>query len=289
MSKAQSPGKSAVPTPIELEDIPAARRVTPTASKRSASRTPLAVAGGILGLGALALGIWTLSLGGSSPSPVVPPASEKTETLAPTPPPKSAPPAAENAKSDRGTEPAETVNILGHLSYEDAEAPPGDLTAITRDGRIKLRTAAARKFQEMEAAARSQGIILTPLSGYRSIPEQEYLFFEIKAQRGQDARTRAEVSAPPGYSEHHTGYAIDIGDGRTPATHLEENFEKTEAFAWLEANAARYSFELSFPRNNPQGIAYEPWHWRFVGDRESLETFYKARQLPSASNSTTEQ
>jgi D-alanyl-D-alanine carboxypeptidase len=47
----------------------------------------------------------------------------------------------------------------------------------------------------------------------------------------------------------------------------------------LQNNAAQYSFELSFPENNPQGINYEPWHWRFVGDSHSLETFYKAQQL----------
>ena len=114
---------------------------------------------------------------------------------------------------------------------------------------------------------------------------QEYLFFEIKRQRNQDTRKRAQVSAPPKYSEHHTGYAIDIGDGQVPATNLSENFEQTPAFRWLESNAAKYSFELSFPRNNPQGISYEPWHWRYVGDAESLKTFYEAQQLQNTSSS----
>ena len=57
------------------------------------------------------------------------------------------------------------------------------------------------------------------------------------------------------------------------------DFEKTAAFSWLKNNAAKYSFELSFPPDNHQGISYEPWHWRYVGDQESLETFYKARNL----------
>ena len=131
----------------------------------------------------------------------------------------------------------------------------------------------------MTAAARSQGVILVPISGFRSVSEQQHLFFDVKAQRNQLATERATVSAPPGYSEHHTGYAVDIGDGRTPATNLSQTFEKTAAYKWLAANAARYSFEMSFPKNNPQGVSYEPWHWRFVGDRHSLETFYKARQL----------
>ncbi len=101
----------------------------------------------------------------------------------------------------------------------------------------------------------------TLLSGFRDEATQKYLFFEVKKHRKQDTSTRAEVSAPPGYSEHHTGYAIDIGDGKVPATNLETSLTDTPAFGWLEKNAAKYSFELSFPENNPQGISYEPWHW----------------------------
>ncbi|WP_448561818.1 M15 family metallopeptidase [Trichothermofontia sp.] len=167
--------------------------------------------------------------------------------------------------------------LLGHLAY--AEAPPESLTAITADGSLKLRTAAADKFLAMQTDARAAGVELVPLSAYRSQQDQEHLFFDVKAARGQNPTERAEVSAPPGHSEHHTGYAIDIGDGAQPETHLQFSFAETAAFQWLQENAAYYNFELSFPENNPQGVAYEPWHWRFVGDRDSLETFYKARQL----------
>jgi zinc D-Ala-D-Ala carboxypeptidase len=168
-------------------------------------------------------------------------------------------------------------NILGHLDYQ--QAPPNELKAITTDGGIKLREKAADKFLQMQKDARREGIILTPISGFRSIQDQEYLFFQVKEQRKQVTSKRAEVSAPPGYSEHHTGYAVDIGDGNAPATNLNTNFEQTSAYKWLEENGAKYSFELSFPQNNLQGISYEPWHWRFVGDTHSLETFYKAHQL----------
>lgn len=154
-----------------------------------------------------------------------------------------------------------------------------ELKPVTADGRIKLRTKAAEKFLEMQSDARREGITLVAISGFRTIDDQEYLFFNIKEQRKQETSKRAEVSAPPGYSEHHTGYAVDIGDGNAPATNLNTNFEQTAAFRWLEANAAKYSFELSFPEDNLQGISYEPWHWRFVGDTHSLETFYKAREL----------
>jgi D-alanyl-D-alanine carboxypeptidase len=167
--------------------------------------------------------------------------------------------------------------LLGHFAY--SEAPPKELQPIVADGGIQLRKAAAKQFQAMVAAARATGVVLVPISGFRSGSTQDHLFFDIKAQRGQVATKRATISAPPGYSEHHTGYAVDIGDGAAPATNLNTTFEKTRAFKWLSANAARFSFEMSFPKDNPQGVSYEPWHWRFVGDRHSLETFYKAKNL----------
>jgi zinc D-Ala-D-Ala carboxypeptidase len=167
-------------------------------------------------------------------------------------------------------------SLLGHLAYK--EAPQSDLAAVTPDGRVKLRASAAKQLAAMVASAQSAGVALLPLSGYRSIHDQNYLFFDVKAERGQVATERAQVSAPPGYSEHHTGYAIDIGDGSRPAANLKTSFEDSAAFRWLKANAAYYSFELSFPAHNLQGVSYEPWHWRFVGNQDSLKTFYKARQ-----------
>lgn len=245
----------------KIDDIPeAVRRISTAKSSKSKSKSSLDLRWLIISLGVLillSLAVFFRSISQSSPEVVSSPTPSPTPTI------EAIPEAIEN--------------ILGHLPYE--EAPESDLKAITSDGRIRLRSAAADKFKQMQAAARAEGIILTPISGFRSVAEQEYLFFQIKAQRNQETRKRAEVSAPPGYSEHHTGYAIDIGDGKAAATNLQESFENTAAFRWLEANAARYSFELSFPRDNPQGISYEPWHWRFVGDTHSLKTFFKAQEL----------
>jgi zinc D-Ala-D-Ala carboxypeptidase len=67
----------------------------------------------------------------------------------------------------------------------------------------------------------------------------------------------------------------------TPGANLNQSFDQTAAFKWLSANAARYSFELSFRQNNAQGVSYEPWHWRYIGDSDSLETFYKAKKAQS--------
>jgi zinc D-Ala-D-Ala carboxypeptidase len=191
----------------------------------------------------------------------------------------------QQAQSPLNTQQRDNVNsqnnnvdsLLGHLTYP--EAPESELLPITADGRIRLRTVAAERYQAMAAAARRDGVILVPISGFRSVAEQEQLFFGIGAKRNQTPAQRAAVSAPPGHSEHHTGYAIDIGDGTVPATNLQTNFENTRAFKWLQGNAARFGFEISFPENNSQGVSYEPWHWRFVGDRHSLELFYRARNL----------
>jgi D-alanyl-D-alanine carboxypeptidase len=69
------------------------------------------------------------------------------------------------------------------------------------------------------------------------------------------------VNAIPGYSEHHTGRALDLhaGDGKP----LETAFENHPAFSWLCDHAAEFNFHLSYPRGNPDGINYEPWHWCF--------------------------
>ena len=91
--------------------------------------------------------------------------------------------------------------------------------------------------------------------------------------------TSSRVSAPPGFSEHSTGYAVDLGDGRNPATNLSPSFDTTAAFHWLRANANRFHFALSFPEGNRQGVSYEPWHWRFEGTAEALRTFESALRL----------
>jgi len=165
--------------------------------------------------------------------------------------------------------------LLGHLPY--AEAPAAELVPLRSNGSILMRKAAAKKVEEMVNAAAADGVALNVISGFRSIADQNKLLFDDTAARGEDSTKRAAVSAPPGYSEHHTGYAVDIGDGDAPSADLQFGFEQTKAFKWLKENAAHYSFEMSFAKGNPMGVSYEPWHWRFVGDSQSLETFYRAR------------
>ncbi len=133
-------------------------------------------------------------------------------------------------------------------------------------------------FQRMKHDAQSQGVKLVLISGFRSIASQRELFTKQIQRRGSE-RAAAKLSAPPGHSEHHTGYAIDIGDGTKPQFDLKYDFEYTQAYQWLNAKAGNYGFELSFPRNNPQGVSFEPWHWRYIGSERASGIFAQTRSL----------
>jgi len=121
-----------------------------------------------------------------------------------------------------------------------------------------LTPAAARAWAAMRDAAGADGIELILISAFRGIARQTEIL-AAKLAKGMTLDEALEYSAYPGHSEHHSGNAIDIGT--TAARHLEEEFETTPAFAWLNANAGRFGFLLSYPRGNPHRIAYEPWHW----------------------------
>jgi D-alanyl-D-alanine carboxypeptidase len=121
-----------------------------------------------------------------------------------------------------------------------------------------LAPRAARAFMRMRAAASDDAIELQLVSAFRSADYQLGIL-RRKLERGQSIGEILRVSAAPGYSEHHSGRALDL---TTPGfAALEEEFERSPAFAWLATNAMRFDFALSYPRGNPHGIAYEPWHW----------------------------
>jgi len=121
-----------------------------------------------------------------------------------------------------------------------------------------LAPRAAEAWQRMRDAAARDGIELQVVSAFRSV-EYQLGILRRKLERGLSIEQILRVSAAPGYSEHHSGRAIDISTPGCAA--LEEEFERSAAFAWLSKNAQRYNFHMSYPRGNPHGIAYEPWHW----------------------------
>jgi D-alanyl-D-alanine carboxypeptidase len=122
----------------------------------------------------------------------------------------------------------------------------------------RLTPAAAESWAKMVAAAAADGVQLLIVSGFRGIEYQADLIRK-KIAAGQQIGDILEVNTAPGFSEHHTGNAVDIA---TPGSRpLTEDFEKSEAFQWLTKNAGRFGFSMTYPRGNPWGITYEPWHW----------------------------
>ena len=236
---------------LPVDDIPVAQRATPKLIQGNPWLFRLGIASGGLLLAAITLVV-------VFPQPL-------RRWLAP-------PPVAGLA-----AKPGLDGRLLGHFPY--AQAPASELVEIASGQR--LQHDAAQALAAMVEAARADGVSLVVLSAFRSIEEQKGLFFDVKSERNQSARERAQVSAPPGYSEHSTGYAVDLGDGAAPGTNLSQGFETTDAFAWLKANAHRYHFTLSFPPQNLQGVSYEPWHWRFEGTAQALKVFEPAERFAS--------
>lgn len=116
----------------------------------------------------------------------------------------------------------------------------------------------ARAWQAMKAAALTDNVELQLVSAWRSVDYQCELI-RRKLESGQEIENILSVNAAPGYSEHHSGRALDLN---TPGCEpLSEAFEQTDAFRWLCEHARRFDFSMSYPRDNVYGIIYEPWHW----------------------------
>ncbi|HSN16684.1 MAG TPA: M15 family metallopeptidase [Gammaproteobacteria bacterium] len=129
---------------------------------------------------------------------------------------------------------------------------------LAREQQLAPRAAAA--WQRMQAAAARDGVQLLVVSAFRSVDYQAALI-RRKLDRGMAIADVLKINAAPGYSEHHTGRALDLS---TPESQpLEVGFETTVAYTWLTRHAGEHGFRLSYPRDNPHGINYEPWHWAF--------------------------
>jgi D-alanyl-D-alanine carboxypeptidase len=154
------------------------------------------------------------------------------------------------------------VSFLTHyrlpLQHECTDLVSIGLDMFNREQRME-RLAAAR-WQEMVAAASRDGITLLVISVFRSFDYQRGII-ERKLAKGLSLEEITLASALPGYSEHHTGRAIDIGAPNSEP--LTGEFEKTPSFEWLKRHAHEYGFSMTYPRNNPYGIMFEPWHWMF--------------------------
>lgn len=145
------------------------------------------------------------------------------------------------------------------------EADKAELVSIGEDvfGREqRLIGPAAEAWRALRQAAAADNVTLQPVSAFRGVAYQVEVI-RRKLAAGRSIDDILAVNAAPGYSEHHTGRALDI---TTPDCEpLDEAFEATHAFQWLTGHAGDFGFHLSYPRNNPQAFVYEPWHWAWRG------------------------
>ena len=157
---------------------------------------------------------------------------------------------------------------------ECEEASCLEVAEVGADGKDHLLVpAAASAWRNLKAAALGDSVSLFIVSAFRSIDRQTEIV-RRKLEAGVPIEDILTVCAPPGFSEHHTGCAVDLS---APGSRLlEVEFEQTPAFVWLRAHAADFGYYLSYPIGNPCGYQYEPWHWCF-SDAEPIHRTEAAR------------
>jgi D-alanyl-D-alanine carboxypeptidase len=139
---------------------------------------------------------------------------------------------------------------------------PSDLVSVGNGQH--MRAEAATALSAMFAAAKTAGYTLVADSGYRSYSDQVAAYGSIEKAYGQAYADT--VSARPGYSEHQTGWAVDIGITGGHCS-LDVCFGDLPEGKWLAANSYRYGFILRYTEadSSTTGYSAEPWHFRYVG------------------------
>ncbi|HNW25831.1 MAG TPA: M15 family metallopeptidase [Candidatus Gastranaerophilaceae bacterium] len=157
------------------------------------------------------------------------------------------------------------VNEVSYGFYKYDEVNVSSLSRLNSSSSVMGKPEAIRKLNELISEAQSKGITINLNYGFRSIETQRQLFYDQTTINGETQEQKIKDCAPPGFSEHHTGYAFDMSPSRQ------------QDYTWLINNAPKYGFEMSYPQGNRQGVSYEPWHWRYVGNQESQNVFRYAR------------
>jgi len=125
-------------------------------------------------------------------------------------------------------------------------------------------------YQEMmETMKKELGRVLYVDSGYRSPAYQLYLFLYYLPKHHYSVREANRFVALPGHSEHGAPehQAIDfINEEGINGEDNPEAFEALPEYRWLTQHAKTYGFFLSYPRDNPWGTSFEPWHWHYERD-----------------------
>ena len=143
--------------------------------------------------------------------------------------------------------PARLTEIPSEYKYSDLKA-------------LQIGTETWPHLEKMIDDAKDDNIEIFVASAFRSFNEQSALKTNYSVTYG--AGTANQFSADQGYSEHQLGTTVDLTTKGLNG--VLDGFDKTESFKWLNSNAYKYGFVLSYPNNNAYYV-YEPWHWRFVG------------------------
>lgn len=158
----------------------------------------------------------------------------------------------------------DTLMIVNkHYKIENNYKPDNLVTVLSEHGYPnKIRADVYEEFKKMYNAAKNDNVSIFIASPYRSYSDQNALYtYYVNTDGKQNADT---YSARPGFSEHHTGLAMDL----IPEYGLDlDTFENSDGFKWMQENAYKYGFILRYPKDKEYitGYIYEPWHYRYVG------------------------
>jgi len=156
---------------------------------------------------------------------------------------------------------------------------------------MEVNDETATALEDLNTAAKNEGIDLVVASAYRSYDNQVATYNSVVDGYGQAEADR--ISARPGYSEHQTGWAVDLGAANDSACRIESCFADTPEGKWLAANAHKYGFIIRYPegKESVTGYTYEPWHLRYVGKalseemhKQNVQTLEEFFNLPAAPN-----
>lgn len=203
------------------------------------------------------------------------PGSEESEAQQQTEREESEPPEEEEPVSEASSDP-QSIHVLvnKHNPLQPQDFEPGDLRVIdvpNEFGSPQMRQEAASALEELFAAAQQDGIDLWATTAYRDFHFQQTLYDQYFQEQGQEAAD--QISARPGYSEHQTGLAVDIGDLANRDCYLRGCFAESEQGRWLAENSHSFGFIIRYPqRAQPvTGYTYEPWHLRYVGEETAQD------------------
>ena len=160
--------------------------------------------------------------------------------------------------------------LVNKYNYLEKDYVPKNLEKISNQyalSNMKLVNIAKDAYEEMAKDASKEKRKLVVMSAYRDYNYQVNLYNRYAKKDGKD---KADTySGRPGFSEHQTGLAIDIYNGKTVYT----KFEETKEFEWMKENAYKYGYILRFPKGKEleTGYQYESWHYRYVGKEIAKE------------------